>query len=216
MKMRQGRKACTLITGFEPFQVFSAEDMAEDLRKACAGSTSVSPIPGKPAGAGMEVLVQGKQSKIVVDYLLAKGVPKKWIQVTDMSGKKWKKRLNSVLLDSFLFSCRFERHLLKIVFSARYISCDILWYIRIRVRQKKNTQSRRHHHIRWSQIAWIAPGFPNSFQTVKSRSFISVQETELVHLTFVYFGHCLRDRLLTAIVNPVQLADLDGAPWHTR
>ncbi|KAF9040071.1 eukaryotic translation initiation factor SUI1 family protein [Panaeolus papilionaceus] len=88
MKMRQGRKACTLITGFEPFQVFPAEDMAEDLRKACAGATSVSPIPGKPAGAGMEVLVQGKQSKIVVDYLLAKGMPKKWIQVTDMSGKK--------------------------------------------------------------------------------------------------------------------------------
>ncbi|PPQ69576.1 hypothetical protein CVT24_001376 [Panaeolus cyanescens] len=88
MKMRQGRKACTLITGFEPFQVFSAEGMAEDLRKACAGATSVSPIPGKPAGAGMEVLVQGKQSKIVVEYLLAKGVPKKWIHVADMSGKK--------------------------------------------------------------------------------------------------------------------------------
>lgn len=40
MKMRQGRKASTLITGFEPFQVVNAEDMAEDLRKICAGATS--------------------------------------------------------------------------------------------------------------------------------------------------------------------------------
>ncbi|KAH9477154.1 Eukaryotic translation initiation factor 2D [Psilocybe cubensis] len=87
MKVRQGRKASTLITGFEPFFV-DAEEMAEDLRKACAGSTSVSPIPGKPAGAGLEVLVQGKQSTAVVEYLTAKGIPKKWIEVADLSGKK--------------------------------------------------------------------------------------------------------------------------------
>lgn len=40
MKIRQGRKASTLITGFEPFLVIDAEEMAEDLRKACAGATS--------------------------------------------------------------------------------------------------------------------------------------------------------------------------------
>ncbi|KAF8890698.1 hypothetical protein BD779DRAFT_1516510 [Infundibulicybe gibba] len=39
-KVRQGRKASTLITGFEPFMSTSAEDIAEDLRKICAGSTS--------------------------------------------------------------------------------------------------------------------------------------------------------------------------------
>lgn len=39
-KVRQGRKASTLISGFEPFLVVDAEEMAEDLRKACAGSTS--------------------------------------------------------------------------------------------------------------------------------------------------------------------------------
>ena len=38
--MRQGRKACTLITGYEPFLVVDAEEMAEELRKACAGATS--------------------------------------------------------------------------------------------------------------------------------------------------------------------------------
>ena len=40
MKVRQGRKASTLITGFEPFLVIDAEEMAEDLRKVCAGATS--------------------------------------------------------------------------------------------------------------------------------------------------------------------------------
>ncbi|KIK64967.1 hypothetical protein GYMLUDRAFT_258511 [Collybiopsis luxurians FD-317 M1] len=93
MKIRQGRKASTLITGFEPFGKviggMEPEDLAEDLRKICAGATSVSPIPGKSAAnAGMEVLVQGKQSKVVVDYLIGKGVPKKWIEVKDLVGKK--------------------------------------------------------------------------------------------------------------------------------
>ncbi|KAF9256200.1 eukaryotic translation initiation factor SUI1 family protein [Marasmius fiardii PR-910] len=86
-KVRQGRKACTLITGFEPFHI-NAEEMSEDLRKVCAGATSVSPIPGRPAGSGMEVLVQGKQGKAVYEYLLGKGVPKKWIEVHDIAGKK--------------------------------------------------------------------------------------------------------------------------------
>ncbi|KAF8064203.1 eukaryotic translation initiation factor SUI1 family protein [Lyophyllum atratum] len=88
IKVRQGRKASTLISGFEPFLVVNAEDMAEDLRKVCAGATSVSPIPGKPANSGLEVLVQGKQSGAVVEYLTSKGIPKKWIEVLDVSGKK--------------------------------------------------------------------------------------------------------------------------------
>ncbi|KDR74004.1 hypothetical protein GALMADRAFT_250730 [Galerina marginata CBS 339.88] len=88
MKVRQGRKASTLITGFEPFLVVDAEEMAENLRKVCAGATSVSPVAGKPSGSGLEVLVQGKQSSAVVDYLIGKGIPKKWIEVADLSGKK--------------------------------------------------------------------------------------------------------------------------------
>lgn len=40
MKSRQGRKACTLITGFEPFLVVDSQEMADDLRKTCAGATS--------------------------------------------------------------------------------------------------------------------------------------------------------------------------------
>ncbi|KAG5636629.1 hypothetical protein H0H81_007370 [Sphagnurus paluster] len=88
MKVRQGRKVSTMISGFEPFLVVGAEDMAEDLRKVCAGATSVSPVPGKPANSGMEVLIQGKQSVAVIDYLTSKGIPKKWIEVVDLSGKK--------------------------------------------------------------------------------------------------------------------------------
>ncbi|KAF8183745.1 hypothetical protein K438DRAFT_1974778 [Mycena galopus ATCC 62051] len=86
VKVRQGRKASTLVTGFEPFLILSGEEMAEDLRKICAGATSVSPrVGGVP---GLEVLVQGKQSKIVFDYLTNKGIPKKWIEVSDLAGKK--------------------------------------------------------------------------------------------------------------------------------
>jgi len=45
-------------------------------------------MPGKSANSGLEVLVQGKQSKSVVEYLTGKGIPKKWIEVIDLSGKK--------------------------------------------------------------------------------------------------------------------------------
>ncbi|KJA22113.1 hypothetical protein HYPSUDRAFT_55031 [Hypholoma sublateritium FD-334 SS-4] len=87
-KIRQGRKASTLISGFEPFLVVDAEEMAEDLRKVCAGATSVSQVHGKPGGAKLEVLVQGKQARAVLEYLVGKGVPKKWIEAADLSGKK--------------------------------------------------------------------------------------------------------------------------------
>jgi len=79
-RLRNSRKASTRITGFESFHVIDAVEMADDLRKVCAGATSVSPSTGKP---GLEVLVQGKQSGAVVDYLMSKGIPKKWIKVSD-------------------------------------------------------------------------------------------------------------------------------------
>ncbi|KAI6038907.1 hypothetical protein EDC04DRAFT_3014545 [Pisolithus marmoratus] len=85
VKTRQGRRANTLISGFEPF-LLEAEVMAEELRRICAGSTGVSPLPGKPTRS--EVLVQGKQTKAVVDFLLSKGVPKKWIETADLTVKK--------------------------------------------------------------------------------------------------------------------------------
>ncbi|KAL1683185.1 hypothetical protein EV122DRAFT_258652 [Schizophyllum commune] len=85
-KIRQGRKAATIITGFEPFEMaVNPEEMAEDLRKMCASATSVAPGPNKH----LEVLVQGKQAKAVVEYLVKKGIPKNWIQTEDQTkGKK--------------------------------------------------------------------------------------------------------------------------------
>uniref|UniRef100_D8QDE9 SUI1 domain-containing protein n=1 Tax=Schizophyllum commune (strain H4-8 / FGSC 9210) TaxID=578458 RepID=D8QDE9_SCHCM len=85
-KIRQGRKAATIITGFEPFEMaVNSEEMAEDLRKICASATSVAPGPNKQ----LEVLVQGKQAKTVVEYLVKKGIPKNWIQTEDQTkGKK--------------------------------------------------------------------------------------------------------------------------------
>jgi len=79
--------------------------MADELRKICAGATSgiftilskyqpptspciVGPVAGKPPGSSLEVLVQGKQSPAVVEYLRSRGIPKKWIEVSDLSGKK--------------------------------------------------------------------------------------------------------------------------------
>lgn len=52
VKVRQGRKACTLITGFEPF-LLDPHDLADGLRRVSASSTSgaynvpfsVSPYP---------------------------------------------------------------------------------------------------------------------------------------------------------------------------
>lgn len=104
VKVRQGRKASTLITNFEPF-LLNADVLAEELRKNCASATSgtysfmflgttietyvsnvVSPMVGKTTG--MEVLVQGKQIDAVVELLVSKGVPKKWIETADLSGKK--------------------------------------------------------------------------------------------------------------------------------
>ena len=108
VKIRQGRKASTLITNFEPFGL-GADFLAEELRKICASATSVSPVQGK--SSRMEVLVQGKQIPAVVELLMSKvcvslvssrskarfkvtclfkGVPKKWIEGVDQSDKKKK------------------------------------------------------------------------------------------------------------------------------
>ncbi|KAM5538825.1 hypothetical protein V8D89_007547 [Ganoderma adspersum] len=88
IKARQGRKACTLITGYETFGL-QANELADELRKTCASSTSVSPIQGKPNS--LEVMVQGKQLKAVAELLAARGVPKQWINMPAQKQEKKKK-----------------------------------------------------------------------------------------------------------------------------
>lgn len=48
----------------------------------------MNPLQGRSAEA--EVMVQGKQIKAVVDLLINRGVPKKWIESADMTEKKKK------------------------------------------------------------------------------------------------------------------------------
>jgi len=36
----------------------------------------------------MEVMVQGKQHQAVLEYLLSKGIPKKWIEVIELTTAK--------------------------------------------------------------------------------------------------------------------------------
>ncbi|KAF8331865.1 uncharacterized protein EI90DRAFT_3055688 [Cantharellus anzutake] len=84
-KLRSGRKACTLITGFETYLI-PPEFLTEELRKSCAGATSVTELPGK---AGKEVMVQGKHINMVMETLISRGVPKRCIEVRDtMKSKK--------------------------------------------------------------------------------------------------------------------------------
>jgi len=82
-KARQGRKACTLVTGFEQYRL-SADTLADALRVRCASSTSTSPV----TGGGHEVMVQGKQSSAVLELLGSLGVPKKWIKVSETGERK--------------------------------------------------------------------------------------------------------------------------------
>lgn len=103
-KFRQGKRPVTLLTSFEPFGL-DADWLGEELRRICAGATSgerpwlrrrttsanepcvaVTALPGK--SAGKEVLVQGKQVKAVAEFLLGRGIPKKWIETADLTEKK--------------------------------------------------------------------------------------------------------------------------------
>ncbi|KAI9429000.1 hypothetical protein H4582DRAFT_2035102 [Lactarius indigo] len=86
-KARQGRrgKSCTHITGFEPFNI-SADMLADALRVRCASSTSVSLM----AGGGQEVMVQGTQTRVVLELLESLGVPKNWIETAGIKDKKKK------------------------------------------------------------------------------------------------------------------------------
>ncbi|WVQ77838.1 hypothetical protein IAR50_007533 [Cryptococcus sp. DSM 104548] len=80
IKSRGGRRTVTHITGLELFSI-PAESFAEEMRKKCAGSASVQPREGVSPKLGLvEVQVQGSQQKIIIEALLSRGVPKRWIK----------------------------------------------------------------------------------------------------------------------------------------
>ncbi|KAK4962799.1 hypothetical protein LTR10_000426 [Elasticomyces elasticus] len=91
LETRSGNKMVTKVSGLEAYYI-NPKPLADELRKTCAGSTSVEPLAGatkKNEKEIMEVMVQGPQKDAVVKALERRGVQAKWIEVLDKTkGKK--------------------------------------------------------------------------------------------------------------------------------
>jgi len=87
METRGGNKTATRVHGLEDYFI-RAQPLADELRKTCAGSTSIE--AWKAGGKDkMEVMVQGPQKDAVMKALEKRGVDKRWIEVVDKTkGKK--------------------------------------------------------------------------------------------------------------------------------
>ncbi|KAG5361601.1 Translation machinery-associated protein 64 [Yarrowia sp. C11] len=85
---RNRNKMATVITGLEHFRI-DMYSLADDLKIACAGSATITPI--KEGSPEMEVMVQGPQYDNVVNLLVKRGVKPQWIQKKDGKGKPKKK-----------------------------------------------------------------------------------------------------------------------------
>ena len=89
LETRSGNKTVTKVHGLEPFYI-APQPLADELRKTCAGSTSVDKLQGSsPKAPVMEVLVQGPQRDAILKALEKRGVNKNWVEVIDKTkGKK--------------------------------------------------------------------------------------------------------------------------------
>ncbi|KAF2092888.1 hypothetical protein NA57DRAFT_61992 [Rhizodiscina lignyota] len=82
-----GRKV-TKVTGLEPYFI-PPQPLADELRKTCAGSTSVEKSQGSsPKDPRMEVTVQGPQTDAVLKALEKRGVNRNWVELVDKTKKK--------------------------------------------------------------------------------------------------------------------------------
>lgn len=94
LETRSGNKTVTKISGLEAYFI-SPRLLADELRKVCAGATSVEPLAGaakKNEKAVEEVMVQGPQRDAVVKALEKRGVDKRWVEVADKVKGKGKGR----------------------------------------------------------------------------------------------------------------------------
>ena len=92
LETRSGNKTVTKVSGLEAYFV-NPKLLADELRKVCAGSTSVEPLAGaakKHEKPVEEVMVQGPQKDAVIKALEKRGVDKRWIETVDKT--KVKKR----------------------------------------------------------------------------------------------------------------------------
>lgn len=91
LETRSGNKTVTKVSGLEAYFV-NPRPLADELRKTCAGSTSVEPLAGgakKHEKPVEEIMVQGPQKDAVVKALERRGVRAQWVEVLDKTkGKK--------------------------------------------------------------------------------------------------------------------------------
>ena len=88
LETRTGNKTATKVSGLEPYFIH-ATNLADELQKACASSTSVGQLVGSsPKIPVMEIMVQGPQKDIVLKALEKRGVRKDWVEVIDKTKKK--------------------------------------------------------------------------------------------------------------------------------
>lgn len=81
-----GRKKTTSVLCFETFFI-RPQDLAEDLKNLCSGSTAINPSVHNPNVT--EVMVQGPHGPAIVEYLKTKGIPITFIDFEDKSkGRK--------------------------------------------------------------------------------------------------------------------------------
>ena len=94
LETRSGNKTVTKISGLEAYFI-TPRLLADELRKVCAGSTSVEPLAGaakKNEKPVEEVMVQGPQKEAVVKALERRGCDKRWVEVVDKTKGKGKGR----------------------------------------------------------------------------------------------------------------------------
>ncbi|OAG10829.1 uncharacterized protein CC84DRAFT_1113438 [Paraphaeosphaeria sporulosa] len=88
IETRSGNKTVTKVSGVEPYHI-APQPLADELRKTCAGSTSVDRLQGSsPKNPVMEVMVQGPQKDAIIKALEKRGVNKNWIEIVDKTKKK--------------------------------------------------------------------------------------------------------------------------------
>ncbi|KAH7073971.1 hypothetical protein BKA63DRAFT_45470 [Paraphoma chrysanthemicola] len=88
LETRSGNKTVSKVHGLEPYYI-APQPFADELRKTCAGSTSVDKLQGSsPKNPVMEVMVQGPQKDAIIKALEKRGVHRTWVDVLDKTKKK--------------------------------------------------------------------------------------------------------------------------------
>ncbi|GAB7357665.1 hypothetical protein MBLNU459_g0156t1 [Dothideomycetes sp. NU459] len=88
LETRSGNKTVTKVSGVELYYI-SPQPLADELRKTCAGSTSVEQLMGSsPKTPVMEIMIQGPQKDAVLKALERRGVRSGWVEFLDKTKKK--------------------------------------------------------------------------------------------------------------------------------